>query len=154
MSTYQDPSNTRDALLAALQEQTDLLNAHPEEADIITKAMDDIKEQLAALEQEEAQDPQAGLSPILETFTSPQLQTDGFSCPPTPGGYANDSDTDTNGSDDGEDELNDHLRERFCNHECDHESCRLANEHWYGCESQVHGDCDCEDAETDADLVC
>lgn len=146
MSTYQDPSNERDALLAALQEQIDLLNAHHEEADIITKAMDDIEEQLAALEQEESQDPQTCLSPVLETLTSPQLQTDGSSCPPTPGGYADDSETDTdtdaNGSDGDEDELNGHLRERFCNHECDHESCRLANEHWYGCESQVQSDCD------------
>ncbi|RHZ57374.1 hypothetical protein CDV55_104299 [Aspergillus turcosus] len=131
MSTYQDPSNERDALLAALQEQTDLLNAHPEDADIITKAMDDIEEQLAALEHEEAQNPQTCLSPILETLTSPRLQTDGFSGPPSPSGYVDDSETDTdaNGSDGDGDELNDHLRERFCNHECDHESCRLANEH-------------------------
>jgi hypothetical protein len=145
MSTYQDRSNERDALLAALQEHTDLLNEHPEDADIITKAMDDIEEQLAALEQNEA-DHQAVLSPILETLTSPQLQTDGPSCPPTPGGYVDDSDADTdaNNSDGDEDELNDHLRERFCNHECDHESCRLANEHWYGCESRVQSDCDCD----------
>jgi hypothetical protein len=148
MSTYQDPSNDRDALLAALQEQTDLLSAHPEEADIISKVRDDIEEQLAALGQEESQDLQAGLSPTLETFTSPQLQTDGFSCPPSPGGDADDSDsnTDMDDSDSDEDELNDHLRERFCSHECDHESCRLANEHWYGCKSQLQDDCDREDA--------
>ncbi|GFG11087.1 hypothetical protein IFM61392_06730 [Aspergillus lentulus] len=148
MSTYQDPSNERDALLAALQEQTNLLYAYPEEADIISKVMDDIEEQLVALGQEESQDLQAGLSPTLETFTSPQLQTDGFSCPPSPGGEAddsdNDTDTDMDDSDSVEEELNDHLRERFCSHECDHESCRLANEHWYGCKSQLHNDCDCD----------
>ncbi|KAF7172492.1 hypothetical protein CNMCM5623_004706 [Aspergillus felis] len=131
MSTYQDPSNERDALLAALQEQTDLLNAHPEEADIISKVMDDLEVQLAAFGEEGAHDDQAALSPILEMFTSPQLQTDGFSCPPSPGGEAGDSDTDTDMDyrDSDEDELNDHLRERFCSHKCDHESCRLANEH-------------------------
>ncbi|KAH1481303.1 hypothetical protein KXV81_001948 [Aspergillus fumigatus] len=131
MSTYHDTFSERDALLAALQKQTDLLNAHPEEADIISKAMNDIEEKLAALGQEESQDLQAGLSPVLETFTNPQLQTDGFSCPLSPGEDADDSDsnTDMDDSDSNEDELNDHLRERFCSHECDHESCRLANEH-------------------------
>jgi hypothetical protein len=135
MSAYQDPSNERDALLAALQEQTDLLNAHPEEADIISKVMDDLEEQLADLVEEEAQDLQTCLSPVLEMFTNPQLLIDAFSCPPSPSGDADDShtDTDMNGSGRDEDELNNHLRERFCSHECDHESCRLANEHWYGC---------------------
>lgn len=141
-----DTFSERDALLAALQKQTDLLNAHPEEADIISKAMNDIEEKLAALGQEESQDLQAGLSPVLETFTNPQLQTDGFSCPLSPGEDADDSDsnTDMDDSDSNEDELNDHLRERFCSHECDHESCRLANEHWYGCKSQLQDDCDRE----------
>ncbi|GIJ87872.1 hypothetical protein Asppvi_006785 [Aspergillus pseudoviridinutans] len=148
MSTYQAPSNERDALLAALQEQTDLLNAHPEEADIISKVMDDLEVQLAALGEEEAQDDQAALSPIFEMFTSPQLQTDGFSCPSSPVGEAGDSDADTDMDyrDSDEDELNDHLRERFCSHECDHESCRVANEHWYGCKSQLQDDCDCKNA--------
>ncbi|KAH2541216.1 hypothetical protein KXW97_004135, partial [Aspergillus fumigatus] len=79
MSTYHDTFSERDALLAALQKQTDLLNAHPEEADIISKAMNDIEE-----------------------IPGPP----GWSIP---NADDSDSNTDMDDSDSNEDELNDHL---------------------------------------------
>ncbi|GIC87169.1 cytochrome b561 domain-containing protein [Aspergillus udagawae] len=68
--------------------------------------MDDLEEQLADLVEEEAQDLQTCLSPVLEMFTNPQLLIDAFSCPPSPSGDADDG-----GSGRDEDELNNHLFE-------------------------------------------